>query len=471
MSLQSFAASLGQVAEALQRTRNVLRARLDYLFFVYGTAARWFGAFVVSVVLLIGDLLPEPWSSAIFWAGVALAIFALGELLYNGVRSFLRWTAVDLEPRKLPFDWRGAQWTDTGRIVPISTGVSPELAWQSPEVDDLLRAKPAFISDPQGSLESDRFRLPDTLTEIGGRSLRHRSARRGDGSTRRLPPARFNGRLVRLAAEPTPRTLTSGELVFQHVRYYDGESSNEVWPLTYSHGARAGRSPVEPFVVDRERRLLSLDQARAGNILGISLFAVTRDDQIILVRQSPRNSVSPGAFASSSSGSADPEDFGWHLPSPQRERRALAGVMTGMLRELTEESRVRRDEVIDATATVTGYFRWLDRAAKPEFTGLVRLRVASEELSSRAFTGGESAFTVDLGFLPLAFAIAEASSWRADPSPPAKRQAAAVERFVADVQQRYPGATVSPSCVGAWCAAIDFLAARPEWLVESAAAR
>lgn len=455
--------------EAAQRARNLLRSRVDYLLFVYGSAVRWSIAVVVSVVLLVGDLLPKPWSSVIFWGGVALAVLALAQTVVTGVRTFVHWSSVTLVPRPEPFRWGGAQWTDDGRIVPISPGDAPQLAWQSPEVDELLRRTPAFRSAVPASLDAYPFQLPRRLADIAGRSLRHRAARNAEGGSRRLPPARFNGRLVRLASEPTPEALSDGGLVFQHVRYYDGESSNEVWPFVPKAEQRGRRrSPVEPFVVDRRHRILSLDLARAANIVGISMFAVTADDRIILVRQSARNSVAPDAFASSSSGSADPGDFGFHHGGRSGGTGALAGLMTGMLRELAEESRVRREEVVDDSAVITGYFRWLDRGAKPEFTGLARVRVASTELDARGFHDGESAFTAGLAFLPVTVALDAVSAWREDASTPELRQRAAVDRFVGEIEHHCGSAAVNPSCAAAWCAAIDYLATHPEWLETGA---
>lgn len=64
-----------------------------------------------------------------------------------------------------------------------------------------------------------------------------------------------------------------------------------------------------------------------------------------------------------------------------------------MLRELLEESQVRRDEIVEGSQYVTGYFRWLSRGAKREFTAVVRLNVTLADLERRRVKGTEKNYT------------------------------------------------------------------------------
>lgn len=60
----------------------------------------------------------------------------------------------------------------------------------------------------------------------------------------------------------------------------------------------------------------------------------------------------------------------------------------GMLRELLEESQVRRGESVEGSQYVTGHFRWFTRGAKPEFTGVVRLNVTLADFERRWVKSG-----------------------------------------------------------------------------------
>jgi 8-oxo-dGTP pyrophosphatase MutT (NUDIX family) len=71
----------------------------------------------------------------------------------------------------------------------------------------------------------------------------------------------------------------------------------------------------------------------------------------------------------------------------------------GMERELREETGIRPDEI---TATrVTGFARWLERGAKPEFLGITELSASARDLErrrqlasdERIYTGGTITIT------------------------------------------------------------------------------
>lgn len=76
-----------------------------------------------------------------------------------------------------------------------------------------------------------------------------------------------------------------------------------------------------------------------------------------------------------------------------------------MHRELCEETGIRPDEI--RNTTVTGFARWLERGAKPEFFGLTQLSATADDLAGRQpvasceqqYTEGTRTLRVDIGAL------------------------------------------------------------------------
>lgn len=85
-----------------------------------------------------------------------------------------------------------------------------------------------------------------------------------------------------------------------------------------------------------------------------------------------------------------------------------------MLRELLEESQVRRDEIGKGSQHVTGYFRCLSRGAKPEFTGVVRLNVTLPDLERRRVKGAEKKYIADRFAAPVRLLQEAAGMWSLD---------------------------------------------------------
>jgi len=61
--------------------------------------------------------------------------------------------------------------------------------------------------------------------------------------------------------------------------------------------------------------------------------------------------------------------------------RYFAVLRRAMTRELVEECHIRPDAI--EWTTVLGYFRWLDKGAKPEYVGVTKLRMSSEDLQDQ----------------------------------------------------------------------------------------
>ena len=119
-------------------------------------------------------------------------------------------------------------------------------------------------------------------------------------------------------------------------------------------------------------------ESALANAIGVSTLAVTADGAFVLVRGSP--------------GSTWPARCCWPPPGVARWIRGISAgrraatlqdiLRRGMHRELREETAIRPDEI--KGTTVTGFARWLDRGAKPEFFGLTQLSVTGDDLAGAA---------------------------------------------------------------------------------------
>ena len=144
-------------------------------------------------------------------------------------------------------------------------------------------------------------------------------------------------------------------------------------------------------------------------------------------------------------------------------------MLTGMHREMREESLVQPEEIVQDSAVVTGYFRWVDRAMKPEFTGIVRLRCTAGELTARRQRGGERAFTSRTVAVPLQAALDLLAQ---SPDPGCYRAAGrALGQALMTGEDATPVRTdatgrvlMSPSAEHAWFAAARYLRDHPDWL-------
>lgn len=491
-----------------------LQSHVDYYRFVYAQETRLLWAFVMFTAGIVA--LPEAWVRPVF---VAVTIVGALALLFDAGRVWSKWHATRFRPRSRPYRHRqqhahpehAVQWKATEpRIAESSNqpGAVPVEFWWDDAVDRMLQRQSPYHANAAGAVQHKMlarlttrdFDMPATLARHAGAALRF------DRSTARRVrlPVRFNGRLLRLSTEPTVAQLESGNVDVTPVTYFDGEASNEIWGLVndsdHSSGAAAhlGRmevSPVQEYVLDTSFNIRALENAGAANIVGISIMAITADDHFIFVQQTAGNSVAPSALAASGSGSlehidADPDFRPWHqLVPPLMRRRARARklripltdlLLTGMLREMREESLVDTDEIIAASAVVTGYFRWIDRGAKPEFAGLVRLSCTAAELQARRHTGGETAFTAGTVSVPVN-AILSPLLHESRPAgqPPTHTQVmtAANRALLGQPHARNlalgPGRAGSPEKERVLCspsteqtlfAAVRFLLAEPQWM-------
>lgn len=452
--------------------RRRIQSHLDYYRYVYSdeTSLIW----GLLLLLLTFVIVPEPWFTVVLIVStVVTALFLAKELFgvyrkWVGVR-FRRNPVLGATRFAVPGAGRReralqvAGWRAHDPQLEVLSNVPPGLhteVWFDSEVDaellkqsEALQATNARVAGTaivaEAVLAEHSYALPSSLADIAPAALRLDRASNDlilDPNKRRLP-IRFNGHVLRLATEPTLETLQTGDLRFERVRYFDGEVSNELWRFdtiekdeVLTPSDREFGSPVKSYVLDRSDRIKSLEHASAANIVGISIMAVTSDEHLVFVRQTAQNSIAPQALAASGSGSLELRDFDVDLGggpaeilpiAQEHERPTIAQrrmaaraardetelpfarvLLRGMLREMAEESGLRPDQIMEDSARVTGYFRWIERAMKPEFVGIVRLNCAADELPLRPEWVVERAFTKGTTSIGLSSVLAKLDTRR-----------------------------------------------------------
>ena len=135
----------------------------------------------------------------------------------------------------------------------------------------------------------------------------------------------------------------------------------------------------EEYEIGTHKKKTLYEMAHDGicrsNEVGIStLFLI--DGAILFWEQSPYALSSVNRIAPSGSGSSDWDDCKNYFNDPNGLRQS---VVFGMQRELWEESYSNANQVSmekfmnSAETRIIGYFRWLDKSAKPEFVGVTRI--------------------------------------------------------------------------------------------------
>jgi 8-oxo-dGTP pyrophosphatase MutT (NUDIX family) len=165
----------------------------------------------------------------------------------------------------------------------------------------------------------------------------------------------INNRKVGLASDIS--ASIEGEISVYKVDYFDSLLTNEI----AGKACHVGNTDVfkVDFPVLEAQSLASVHWL--ANHIGVStlLIAGTKEKFIYIQYQNHGNNASGGMMAPSGSGSLE-----WKDCSPAFN----ASLMSGMVRELSEELGV--EKIVDLRTVVMGFFRWYDRALKPEFVGL-----------------------------------------------------------------------------------------------------
>jgi 8-oxo-dGTP pyrophosphatase MutT (NUDIX family) len=198
----------------------------------------------------------------------------------------------------------------------------------------------------------------------------------------------FDGPVVGLAALQTD--ANGGHVAtLQHGGYFSHLASDigteAVFGAAISEAART-RPPAETPLL---------------HAIGVSAIALTRDNTIVMVRQSRANESSAGLLAPSGSGSLEPVDL--HPTVSFGEV-----LLRGALREMHEELGLLATDI--SSMHLLGLARWLEKAGKPEALAVARLNVNAAEVLQRKLAASEHTYVAERLCLPLT----PFATWHAD---------------------------------------------------------
>lgn len=365
---------------AMGKLTRRARATADYLFFV--GAGEWpVAVSALGVVLGAVTILPSAF-------GVAVSIVALLLGLLTLVRDI----------RLLRKRWAGYEFTAIVAPFPIAD-TPPPSAYPDAQYLPIPARGTALVSDAIDAaltdttfsitVSEDPYRLPAKLKATAPHVLPLRARGR----------LLFNGPIVGMRGEPLPVTgARPAPIVLHRARFFDAVCSNELASLRITNSADGREYDLRnEELTDSSGALRTLAASTLADLVGVSTIAFTSDGLLVVVRQSARNSASGLLLAPSGSGSLEPRDL---LTAQGGTRRTLhTAVCAGMERELCEEAAVRPSEV--SSTRLTGFARWLERGAKPEFFGITQLSVDSTELTSRRAKGAERLYSAGVTVLEI----------------------------------------------------------------------
>lgn len=205
----------------------------------------------------------------------------------------------------------------------------------------------------------------------------------------------WDGRVVRLDHDLEPAVLWTRPVGLRETLFVAGLATNELFGADVTR-VRSGDVLLRgcDLSVGPDGRLLPLTGSAQANIIGISTIGILAGEhpQVILVGQGARNAASGGLIAPSGSGSLEPDDVsrGGSL------QEVLAGAME---RELREESHVPAN--VGIRTFITGYGRWVQRGAKPEFFGVSVIDADADIIRAVEAAPAERGFVSTIATAPL----------------------------------------------------------------------
>ena len=340
--------------------------------------------------------LPDSTSLSIETAAIAFVV-TLGEFLRDQHEFQRQWADYEFTAIAAPFPAS----TTGGTTGSMTAGTMPPPgAYPAPVYIHLPSRGTALVSDPidhalltidmQARLADEAYQLPKQLQASAPHVLRVVNHDR----------LVFNGTVVGLRSDPLPPGPGPVPPIALHVaRFFDAQCSNEMCTLRIVHRETGEEfDPRVQLLTNAHGHLRTLAESTLADCVGVSTIAFTADDQLVLVRQTSRNTASARLLAPSGSGSLDLRDLG---PGPSTAQSLQEILRRGMERELREETGVRQDEIV--ATRITGFARWLERGAKPEFFAITKLNVTARDLEQRRhehlYSGGTFTMSVDLPLL------------------------------------------------------------------------
>jgi 8-oxo-dGTP pyrophosphatase MutT (NUDIX family) len=343
--------------------------------------------------------------------------------------------------RQLRVPWPDYEFSAPAAPFPVDA-IPPPLSYPGPVYVRIPDRGTALVSDAidrflvqsgvASELASEPYRLPGPLQASAPYVL-------AACNTGRVV---FNGDVVGMRGDPLPPVPGARAPLRLHgARFFDAQCSNDLCTLRITHRGTGGElDPRRALLTGADGHLRTLAGSVLADAAGVSTLAVTADGAAVLVRQSRHNAASPGLLAPPGSGSLDPRDLG-----PGRTGILQDILRRGMQRELCEETGIRPGEI--RSTIVVGFARWMERGAKPEFSGLTALSVTADDLAGRLprasgdrlYSGGTLTLRIDPdalgrelaegaelltapglpprireeGSLPLLLAVRAAAWWRA----------------------------------------------------------
>ena len=174
--------------------------------------------------------------------------------------------------------------------------------------------------------------------------------------------------------------------------YYDSVLTNEACGSIYENivtGSKSKMLSLDSFT--SENHILELSASKCNNHIGVSTIAITKDRKILLWTQNSRTMQNSNQIIPTGSGSLDFQD----LINQNNSLREI--VLRGTNRELKEECQINLKSIIETK--VIGFWRWLERGGKPEFSSVSKLDIDASEITpdvSEAKQVGHSVYSIDL---------------------------------------------------------------------------
>ncbi|MGP4020172.1 hypothetical protein [Saccharopolyspora sp. 5N708] len=355
------------------------RSKADYVWFM---AVREWPVMVSALGVVLGAMTVLP--SAV---GIVLSLIALALGTISFIRDFRslrkRWSAYDFAVIAAPFPQElPAPMAYPNAIYRYLPNLGTVLL--SDDIDRAVRERTFTVR-----VDDDPYQLPSILRATAPHVLPLRARGR----------LLFNGPVVGMRSDPLPGT-GDAEIRLHSARYFDFQCSNELCTMRITnHETGNDFDPRRRLLTDASGHIRTLAASDLSDVIGVSTLAITTDGQLLLVSQSDRNAASPLLLAPSGSGSLEPRD----LTRPDgKPRTTLAeAVGTGMERELCEETGLSPRFV--SGTKLTGFARWMERGAKPEFFGITTLSVSSNDIRNTRARGAERLYSSDVTTLDIDF--------------------------------------------------------------------
>lgn len=176
----------------------------------------------------------------------------------------------------------------------------------------------------------------------------------------------------------TDINLNSKHVICHPGGYYDSFLTNQVSGTTLlikdKKHTTITTEHIFPSRTDGEgnRLLNSISSSQMNDHIGCSTICFTKDKKIIVLVQGSSTQFSRDLLIPTGSGSCDTADI--------QSRNLQKTVIKTMKRELTEETIADKslDNGLNRTM-ILGFYRWVTRGGKPEFTGITRLSGTSDQ--------------------------------------------------------------------------------------------